>query len=167
MNTHNCSAIIALVDSPMPHPVPRKRERGIALVIALVFLVMLTILGVSLMNTTSLEGRMAGNAQETNRAFHTAESAIDNALADKTFATLIHIGDTNSTNVNYGGTKVVVTTTYMAQPPPGRTSNRTSANSVLHYGKSVFDLKSSSTTETGARTTVFKGIGFTTPSQDQ
>lgn len=148
-------------------PTSLRQDRGVALVIALVFLVMLTILGVSVMNTASLEGRMAGNAQETNRAFHAAESAIDNALADKTFATLIHIGDANSSTITYGGTNVTVVTTYMSQPPPGRTSNRTSANSALHFGKSVFDMKSSSTTETAARTTVYKGIGFTTPSQNQ
>ena len=51
------------------------------LIVALVLLVILTLLGVSVMNTTSLEDRMAANSQETNRAFHTAETGLSVAMA--------------------------------------------------------------------------------------
>lgn len=58
------------------------RQRGVALVIALVVLLILTILGVSALVSTALEGMMAGNVQEQNRAFQAAEAGIDAALVN-------------------------------------------------------------------------------------
>lgn len=52
------------------------RERGVALVMAMVFLLILTLIGVTTMGTTVLEERMAGNMQDKNTAFQAAESAL-------------------------------------------------------------------------------------------
>jgi len=52
------------------------QQRGIALVIALIFLLILTIFGVTAMSTTALEEKMAGNTKERNVAFQSAESAL-------------------------------------------------------------------------------------------
>ncbi len=52
------------------------RQRGVALVMALVFLLLLTILGVAALNTTSLEEKMANNVKDRNLAFQAAESAL-------------------------------------------------------------------------------------------
>ncbi|MDH3673012.1 MAG: PilX N-terminal domain-containing pilus assembly protein [Gammaproteobacteria bacterium] len=52
------------------------RERGVALVMAMVFLLILTLIGVTTMSTTVLEERMAGNMQDKNTAFQAAESAL-------------------------------------------------------------------------------------------
>lgn len=52
------------------------RQRGVALVMALVFLLLLTILGVAALNTTSLEEKMANNVKDRNLAFQSAESAL-------------------------------------------------------------------------------------------
>ncbi len=61
----------------MPAPCSlRHHQSGAALVVALIILLVLTILGVSAMNTTSLEEKMAANAQELTRAFHAADSGI-------------------------------------------------------------------------------------------
>ncbi|MGE0386734.1 MAG: PilX N-terminal domain-containing pilus assembly protein [Gammaproteobacteria bacterium] len=60
----------------------RGRQNGTVLVVAMVLLVVLTLLGVSAMNTTSLQERMAGNTQELGRAFQTAESGLSAAFAD-------------------------------------------------------------------------------------
>lgn len=66
-----------------------RQQQGVALVVALIFLLMLTILGVSVMQTASLEGRMAANSQETNRVFQAAQSAIDFVMSnDSNFSTL-------------------------------------------------------------------------------
>lgn len=54
----------------------RRHECGVALVMALVFLLLLTILGVTTMNTTVLQERMAGNLRDRNLAFQAAESAL-------------------------------------------------------------------------------------------
>jgi type IV pilus assembly protein PilX len=51
-------------------------QRGMALVMALVFLVLLTLLGITAMSTSSLEEKMAGNAKDRGLAFQAAESAL-------------------------------------------------------------------------------------------
>jgi type IV pilus assembly protein PilX len=51
-------------------------QRGVALVMALVFLTLLTILGVTAMSTSSLEEKMATNTRDRNLAFQSAETAL-------------------------------------------------------------------------------------------
>lgn len=51
-------------------------QQGVALVVALVFLLILTILGVAAMGTASLEEKMAGNSKDRNLAFQAAESTL-------------------------------------------------------------------------------------------
>lgn len=53
-----------------------KSQRGAALIMALVFLVILTILGVTAMSGASLEEKMAGNLKEQTVAFEAAETAV-------------------------------------------------------------------------------------------
>lgn len=55
---------------------PFRRERGSALVISLVFLLLLTILGLSSMQSSTLQEKMAGNSAEKNRAFQLAEAGL-------------------------------------------------------------------------------------------
>jgi len=57
-------------------------QRGSALIVSLVFLIILTLLGLSTMNTSRLEIRMAINEQAANQAFQAAESGIQETLAD-------------------------------------------------------------------------------------
>lgn len=52
------------------------RQRGVALVMALVFLLLMTIIGITALNTTALEEKMAGNVKDRNLAFQAAESAL-------------------------------------------------------------------------------------------
>jgi type IV pilus assembly protein PilX len=52
------------------------RQDGMVLVMALVFLVLLTILGVTALSTTSLEEKMAGNLKDKTLAFQAAEAAV-------------------------------------------------------------------------------------------
>lgn len=56
------------------------RQRGSALFLALVFLFMLSILGATAMQSSSLEYRMATNAIESKAAFQSAESVTEEAL---------------------------------------------------------------------------------------
>ena len=53
---------------------PPTRQAGAALIIGLVLLISLTIVGISVLSTTSLEQRMAGNMTELNLAFNNAET---------------------------------------------------------------------------------------------
>jgi len=51
-------------------------QSGIALAIALVFLLLMTIIGVSALSTTALQEKMTGNLKDKHWSFNAAESAI-------------------------------------------------------------------------------------------
>ncbi len=57
-------------------PFSKNRQRGVVLFMSLVMLLILTILGLSSVQTTSLQERMSRNARDTNLAFQAAESAL-------------------------------------------------------------------------------------------
>ncbi|HEX19547.1 MAG TPA: hypothetical protein ENG78_01810 [Acidiferrobacteraceae bacterium] len=66
-----------------------KHQAGAVLAMALVFLLLLTIIGISSITTTTLQEKMAGNMQDRNIAFQAAEAAlrdgerhVDNNIAD-------------------------------------------------------------------------------------
>ena len=51
-------------------------ERGAALIISLLMLMIMTIIAISISQTSTLEQRMAGNARDRNAAFETAEAGL-------------------------------------------------------------------------------------------
>ncbi len=51
-------------------------QQGSALVVSLLILLVLTLIGVTSMSTTSLQGKMAANSRESNLALQAAESAL-------------------------------------------------------------------------------------------
>jgi type IV pilus assembly protein PilX len=51
-------------------------ERGAALIVALMMLLVMTVLGVSAARSTNLQERMAGNLRDSNLAFQSAERAL-------------------------------------------------------------------------------------------
>ena len=54
----------------------RAYQRGVVLIVALVVLLVLSLLGISGMQNTVLEERMAGNMYDRNLAFQAAEAAL-------------------------------------------------------------------------------------------
>lgn len=74
----------AMTTSPAPRlALPDlHRQRGAALIVSLLFLVMLTLIGVGAMTTTTLEEKMAGNARDYNVALQAGEAALKDAWAD-------------------------------------------------------------------------------------
>ena len=66
----------------------RHDQRGAVLVAGLIILMVLTVLGVSSINTATLELTMAGNAQFHQEAFQAAETGIDISMARRDFNTL-------------------------------------------------------------------------------
>jgi type IV pilus assembly protein PilX len=74
------------------------KQQGSVLLVSLVFLLLLTIAGVSAMNVTSLEERMAGNYRDQDLAFQAAESALLEAeqwIASQSRENLVNAGYTN------------------------------------------------------------------------
>ncbi|MCA1779972.1 MAG: hypothetical protein LC637_11490 [Xanthomonadaceae bacterium] len=62
--------------SPSRAPVALRSNRGAALFISLMFLIILTLIGLSAANVGVLQERMAGSVRETNEAFQRAESTL-------------------------------------------------------------------------------------------
>lgn len=56
-----------------------RRQAGAALITSLIFLTVLTLLGMSTLGTALLEGRMAGNARDRNLALQAAETGLRDA----------------------------------------------------------------------------------------
>lgn len=56
-------------------------QRGAVLVVGLIFLVVLTIIGVTAMQVTTMEERMAANARDRSKAFQAAEAGLRDAEA--------------------------------------------------------------------------------------
>jgi type IV pilus assembly protein PilX len=61
---------------------PLAGQQGAVLVVALLFLMIITMLGVASLQSTSSEERMAGNARDSNTAFTAAEAALRDAWYD-------------------------------------------------------------------------------------
>ncbi len=55
------------------------KQRGIALVISMIMLLMMTLLGVSAMKTSQMEEKMAGNSRDVTLAFQAAETGLRDA----------------------------------------------------------------------------------------
>jgi len=53
-----------------------KRKSGAVLIISLIILLLLTLIGATAIQTTSLEEKMAGNLRDKNLAFQAAETAL-------------------------------------------------------------------------------------------
>lgn len=68
------------------------KQRGAALLVALIFLIILTLLSVNAMRSSTMELRMAGNEQERRIGFDSAQSARDAVVASNQIA-VTNIGD--------------------------------------------------------------------------
>lgn len=101
---------------------PIKQQRGAALIVAMVILFMVSILGISAMQSANVETQLAGNALVKETTFQSAESAADAIL---TFPNIL--------------ADVVCTDTPYASDMPrlDRTGNQVTAASVQYGGKAI------------------------------
>lgn len=60
---------------PYKH-IPKGRQSGAALILALIFLLLMTMLSTSSMRTATMQERMAGNTRDWNLGFQSAEAAL-------------------------------------------------------------------------------------------
>jgi type IV pilus assembly protein PilX len=56
--------------------IPKARQSGAALILALIFLLLMTMLSTSSMRTATMQERMAGNTRDLNLGFQSAEAAL-------------------------------------------------------------------------------------------
>jgi type IV pilus assembly protein PilX len=75
----------------------RKAQRGMALLVSLVFLLLLTLIGLSSMQSANLQEKMAGSVSLRNQSFQTAEAALrvgESAVQLDTYALAVCSGTT-------------------------------------------------------------------------
>lgn len=139
-----------------------RRQRGAALVVGLMLLLVLTLLAVSGMNTASTELIMAGNEQFQENSLQAAETGIEQAM---------DLGTFNPSDVaqNFPTTAVAGSTTdfFTASitPQPGVNSpqqamwgNRWDSFSTFH-----FEIQSQGTSSRNAATTHVQGMFVIAP----
>jgi type IV pilus assembly protein PilX len=63
----------------MMRAAPQAVQQGASLIVALIFIVIMAMLGVTLANVTNLEERMAGNTRDRDLALQAAEAALRDA----------------------------------------------------------------------------------------
>lgn len=81
---------------------PARQDRGFALITALIFLLVMTLIGISLMTGSSTDERMAANAQQRNQHLQIADSAIQKMFNE---AEVFVLGQTiSATHPFYNGT---------------------------------------------------------------
>ncbi len=78
----------------------KPRQSGIVLVVSLIMLLLLTIIGLTGVQVTSLEEKMAGNSKDQNLAFQAAEAAI--RAGEANIASVVAITAFNGSNGLYG-----------------------------------------------------------------
>ena len=128
---------------------PRK-QGGAALLIALILLVVMTLLGLSAMNTVMLETRLATNAREKAYSFQMAETALrenDDLFADE--AVMAYLGvDTDrqiwDNDSPASGEQVLATPAYIDR------DNAHGIHSEALTGRNVMEYKGSFSVPLGA-----------------
>jgi len=136
---------------------PNHSERGAALLVAMVMLFMMTILGISAMQSANVETQLAGNALVKETTFQSAESAtqavldVPNILADvvcqsdPNITSMTNLNRTDNQNteasVQYGGLGLAVGFTI---------SDKFAMHRFFVTGRSaVEDMRTSTTVATG------------------
>jgi len=124
-----------------------QKQSGAALVVGLILLVVLTLMALASMNTASLDLIMVGNEQFRSRAFATAESGIELAIANTTFNT------SADPAVVSGTTSAGDTYSYaITRPSAGAVQNAPSGNSDGTFGAVYFRVTSTGKSKRNAVT---------------
>lgn len=140
-----------------------RRQQGIVLVVGLIFLLVMTIIGVTSLSTTRLQEQMAGNMQQKTLAFQTSEAAVARFFtsANGPSSTLstndsCATDDTVTNDDINEGVENEACSEYLAITDPGRMTNiafDTGQTSFVH-----FMIRSRSETAGNAKVTLNQGM---------
>jgi len=136
----------------------RITERGAALVVGLVLLVILTLLAISGMNTATTELVMAGNEMYQENAFQAAETGIERTMATSAFNPVATPpADPPVVTLDNGDAyTALVLPRGLSPPPPGYT--------IGEFSAEHFDIQSTGTSQRNASSTHTQGLFLVVPS---
>lgn len=131
-------------------------QKGVALVMALVILVILTILGISAMKSSTLELKMAAGIQDNTMAFQAAESGLVDAFRNVTLDPNQTVKSTYIPDpTNLPGVKATTDTTFEDY------SNMQSSDkpsSKITYRHANFTQTAVGETPSGAKVVIHQGV---------
>ncbi|HEX7080017.1 MAG TPA: PilX N-terminal domain-containing pilus assembly protein [Gammaproteobacteria bacterium] len=114
------------------HPA-KSSQQGAALVVGLVLLLVMTVLGVSGMNTATLELVMAGNAEAQQDAFQAAETGIDAAIAERNWNTLGPVTVTRTITTDISAQATTTNTACTVYPDTAFSAGVTGGVGAYHF----------------------------------
>lgn len=149
------------------------QQRGAALIVSLIVLLVLTLIGVAGMNTSVMQERMAVNSQNSNRAFQAAESTVS-ALTNQLYANDLSLLRESMQSATEESSVVSVKTLDSGNGITGTYQARFLGEIIITSGSSMNADESSSQLKgfryeligeaemanTGAEARVFKGIEY-------
>lgn len=162
----------------MTKPIPHlSHQRGIVLVVGLVFLLVLTILGVTALRTTALEERMAGNMMSKTLAFQDAEATIASFIGTINSRKLAETDDDDNIGLstqddcgegdtvsnlshNTGSVSNETCRRYMGRSDTARQKDNADGSQT---GFSHFQIESKTVTKGNARVEITQGIAVRSP----
>jgi len=137
---------------------PRRAQRGAALVIGLLLLLVLTILAVSGMNSASLEFVMAGNEQYRANAFSAAEAGIERTIDSGTFNPAVLTQNLNGAATPTDNWAAQIDTQLNGNPLPAMWGNSWNSFATYH-----FEIVSTGTSVRNATAINRQGIAVIAP----
>lgn len=140
-------------------PIGVCRQRGAALVIGLILLMVLTLLAVAGMRSASMEFIMAGNEQYRQNAFQAAETGIEQAIATGIF-------NPANTTSNVRGNVAGGTDTWSADivtQLSGAPQGALWGNSYNSFSTFHFEIQSAGTSVRSATAANVQGIAVISP----
>ena len=137
---------------------PGSRQRGAALVIGLLLLLVLTILAVSGMNSASLEFVMAGNEQYRANAFSAAEAGIERSLDSGTFNPAVLTANLNGAATATDNWATVINTQLNGNALPAMWGNSWNSFATYH-----FEIISTGTSVRNATAVNTQGVAIIAP----
>lgn len=141
------------------------KQQGIALLTIMIFLLILTVIGLSSMETSRLEQQMSGNTQWTNIAFQAAETGLIQSSKDVNWSAEVNPSTVPSGNTTSGNTNSDYSRYFVDFAPSKRqSSNAWSAKSSRRANfKSAATGKAMESSSTLATVQLEEGIYLVVP----
>ena len=132
-------------------------QRGAALVTALIFLLIMTILSITSLGTTTLEEKMAANSQSINRSFQAAEAGIEQLLSNRD-AYQNTVGAYELSNYQFGNynLRIDYRANYRQQTSIARGTQPSDSNNAYHH----FEFTSTATSSNGGTPVTLRAGGY-------
>ena len=142
----------------IPNSSPKNQQRGAALAIGLILLLVLTLLAVSGMNSASLEFIMAGSEQYRANAFSAAEAGIEVTMDSGAFNPALAPTNYNGAATATDNWATVVTPQLGGIPLPAMWGNSWNSFATYH-----FEIQSTGTSVRGANAVNWQGVAVISP----